>query len=510
MSVSYNQHDELDRSALPNNLFLIAILLGIGLRLVAGVWGDIGVYVDGASRIAMAMRWAEHPTWQGLSGVWPPAHLYALGLLIRLWNQPVVLAKLIGFGCGVATLFAFRNAVRHRFGPTVASLGALILAAYWTHIWLTSSYWAEVPYLLFVLLAVNYAEKTRVTRQSKYALFSGVFLALAILLRNEGLFLVGIFGLWYLLEVRKLKITLAFVVIPGVLSAWYFIEPALHGGSYFDYLTFVSKFKEINNLLANISRKEALYQWVLMLVAAPTLVVVLPGLWGLWENRRRALTDLFAWMFVAQVGLYFFLTLTSAWRPQLRYLMIQFVNLFPYAALVWIKVMRRFPVRYALPALLLSMMAMQSVAWWIGRNNRLPGGWLPIQVITPSQTTLDQWIGKIHSVDQAPLKIVSIVPAPLAERWALEHSFVVNRLTTARSSMQEVDVHVQPEILQGEIPARVADADIVLIDPHAVFYPVVLPAIKLQKPELAIERIHPHIDAVLVSERARTELKRER
>ncbi len=507
MKISNNQTNELDRSSLPNQLFLAAIVLGVALRIIAGVWGDIGVYVDATTKIAMAMRWAERPVWLGVSGAWPPAHIYALGILIRLWNQPVLLAKLIGFFCGVLTLFVFRNAVRHRFGPAVASLCALLLAVYWTHIWLTSSYWSEVPYLLFVLLAVNYAEKVRATRQGKDAVACGLFLTLALLLRNEGLLLVGLFALWYLLEVRNPKIFAAFVTIPGLLCAWYFVEPMLHGGSYFDYLTLVSKFKEINNLLANISRKEALYQWVLMLAAAPTLIVVLPGLWGLWENRRRALTDLFAWMFVAQVSFYFFFTLTSAWRPQLRYLMVQFVNLFPYAALVWLKIMRRFPVRYALPAVLVLMMAIQSVAWWIGRNNRLPGGWLPIQVTTPSQTTLDQWIGSIHSTEQAPLKIVSIVPAPLAERWALEHSFVMNRLTTTRSSMQEIDVHVQPEILQGVVPDQISAADVVLIDPHAVFYAVVIQAVRAQKPDIVIERIHPHIDGIFLSERARTELK---
>ncbi|HYJ86603.1 MAG TPA: glycosyltransferase family 39 protein [Pyrinomonadaceae bacterium] len=506
MIVSYNQADELDRSSLPNQLFLIAILLGVGLRLIASVWGDIGVYVDGASRIAMAMRWAEHPAWQGLSGVWPPTHIYVLGILIRLWNQPVLLAKLIGFFCGVATLFALRNTVRHRFGPTVAALSALLLAVYWTHIWLSSSYWVEVPYLLFVLLAVNFAEKTNTSFDWKHAFACGLFLSLAMLLRNEGLLLFVIFTLWFLLRIRKLGILALFVVLPGAVMAWYLIEPTLHGYSYFDYFKYVTRSKETENLVGNISRRDALIQWILMLSAAPTLIVAVPGLYELWKNRRRALTDLLAWMFVAQVGFYFFLTLTSAWRPQLRYLMIQFVNLLPYAAVGWLKIMQRFSIRYALAAMLALMIVMQSVAWWIGRNNRLPGGWLPMQVITSSQETLDQWVGKINTGEQPPLKIVSLVPGPRAERWALEHSFVVNRLTTNRSSMQELDVHVQPEILRGVMPAQVADADVVLIDSNAVFYPVVLGAIGRQKPDTPIRRLHPHIDAILLSERARSEL----
>ena len=129
-----------------------------------------------------------------------------------------------------------------------------------------------------------------------------------------------------------------------------------------------------------------------------------------------------------------------------------------------------------------------------------------MQVITSSQATLDQWVGKINTGAKPPFKILSVVPGPRAERWALEHSFVVNRLTTDRSSMQELDVHVQPDILRGVMPAQVADADVMLIDSNAVFYPVVLNAISRQKPDTPVRRLHPHIDAILLSERARSEL----
>ena len=363
-----------------------------------------------------------------------------------------------------------------------------------------------MPYLLFVFLAVNYAEKTRVTRKWKHAVACGLFLALAILLRNEGLLLFGLFALWYFLEVRNPRIIAAFVIIPGLLSAWYFIEPALHGGSYFEYATFVSKFKEISNQLLNISTKEALYQWVIMLVAAPTLIVVLPGLWGLWENRRRARSDLFAWMFVAQAGFYFLLTLTSAWRPQLRYLMLQFVNLFPYAALIWLKIMRRYSFRYVLAAMLALMISMQSVAWWVGRNNRLPGGWLPLQVITSPQKIVDEWVRR-NAFHQPPMKVVSIVPGPLAERWTLEHAFVINRLRSDQSSLNEFDVHVQPEILKGILPKQIENADVILIDSQAVFYSTVISSIKRLNPDVPVRRMHAHIDALLLSERSRTDLE---
>jgi hypothetical protein len=502
MSASERQVDKLDSTSLPQQFFLIAILAGVGLRAIAGIWGDIGVYVDGASRIAMAMRWAEHPTWQGLSGVWPLAHIYALGILIRLWNQPVLLAKIIGFASGVGTIFVFRNAVRHRFGPTVASLSALLLAIYWTHIWLSSSYWVEVPYLLFVLLSVHYAERAKTTLAWRHALVSGVFLSLAMLLRNEALLLLVLFVWWYLIRIKTLKILAVFVTIPFMLAAWYFIEPIMRGGSYLDYFLYVARSKEFENVVENVSRKEALYQWILMLGASPTLIVVLPGLYGLWLNRRHAVTDLFAWMFMIQTVFYLSLTIVSGWRPQLRYLMLQFVNLFPYAALVWLSIMRRFSPRYLLPPMLALMIAMQGLAWWIGRNNGLPGGWLPLQVITSSQEKLDALVRQIDGNTQEKLVIISVVPGPRVERWSLEHSFIINRGGFSNVVLREADVHVEPDILDGSLPEYLLNADVLLIDPQAVFFSTVISSSR-RHANLSIRRLHPHLEVVLMTERAR-------
>lgn len=493
---------EREDSCLSRNILLIGLGLGLLLRLIAVIYGDIGVYVDGASRIAIAIRWAEHPSWQGLSGDWPPLHWYFLGSLIRLWNEPVALAKAINFICGVGGLYVFRSAIRPFFSEITANTSLLILAIYWTNIWLASSYWVEIPYLLFVFLAVNHAAKTRSSLNWSTAFLSGSFLSFAMLLRNEGLLLFLLFLVWYILNVKDRISILSFAAVPVCVFAWYLIEPSLYGHSYLDYFSYVKQSKEVENLTQGITLKDCLIQWAMMLAASPTVFVVAPGLYGLWRFRHQARHDLFAWMFVSQVVFYLTLTLTSAWRPQLRYLMLYFVNLIPYTALVLLQTFRRFSPRYALPLLLVLTIIIQAVAWWMGRNNRLPMGWLPLQVRTSSQKALDQWIEEIKLSGQKGLKISSIVPGPLRERWSLDHSFVVNRIPPGTLELEEIHIQVDREILNGHLPEKTQTADLILIDPHSVFYSAVLNALAQRKTGMSIRQIHPHITVMLLSERA--------
>ena len=502
------QRDSDDgRSAAFNKRVLVAgITLGVLLRLVAVIYGDIGIYVDGVARLARAVRWAEHPAWDGLSGVWPPAHWYALGTLITVWNEPILLAKAFNFTFGIGSLFAFRWAVRKFLAESTANLSLLLLAIYWTHIWLTSSYWVEVPYLFFLFLAICYSLAAQASGSPQKALAAGFLLGAAMLLRNEALAMFLVSLVWYVLQVRRRIAILAFAVIPFAVLAWYLIEPSLHGSSYLQYFFSVKQSKQIENVYQGVTLTDCLSQWVLMLGASPTVFIVAPGLYGLWRFRHLARRDLFAWMFITQVTFYFSLTLLYSWRPQLRYLMLYFVNLFPYTALVWLQVFQKF-TRRALPLLLVLTIAVQGAGWWAGRNNRLQPGWLPIQVRTASQTALDEWIRGVQQSGQTGLKIKAIVPGPLNERWSLDHSFVVNHIRSEVLDLEELHVQADKAILEGQLPERAFVADLILIDPQAVYYPAVINTLTRRIPGVASKQIHSHIIALLLSERARTFIK---
>jgi 4-amino-4-deoxy-L-arabinose transferase-like glycosyltransferase len=480
-------------------VFFIAVTAGLALRVVSAVLGDIDPGGDGLWRMVAAVNWAENPHWQGLTGIWPPLHFYILGALLKVWNEPIILAKVFNLACGVASIFAFRAAIRPMFGEMTASISALLLAVYWTHIWLTSSYWVEIPYLLLMFLAVAWAMRARESEEQKHALLSGLFLTLAILLRHEALMLFGVFLVWYWLNVREKRLVVSFAMLPACAALWNLIEPWMNGRSYFEYAAAVGEMKAGENAALGVTIIDCLKQWVMMPAVVPSIFVVGAGLFGLWKARKLAARDLFAWMFVIQVGFGLFMTVAFTWRPQLRYVMLYFVNLLPYAALAWGEVMRRFPARLALAALLALTVVTQAGGWWVGRNNKMEMGWLPLRVTTPSQKALDQWMEKNRSAIEAAPRIVSIVGSgSFTDPWSIEHSVMVNRLAPGSVKSREMNVAYEQGVMKGELPAEVFEADRVLIDPEAEFYTKVVAALRDKKPDVQVEEIHPHI-AVLSS-----------
>ena len=484
-----------------STIYGVALALGLVLRLVAVFYGDIGPGGDGTERLALAISWAQHPAWTGLSGVWPHAHWYFLGALIRVWNNPVLLAKLVNLVFGFGSIVAIRRAVRPLYGDMAGSISALLLAIFWTHIWLTSSYWVEPSYLFFVLLAVSQAQRAAAFPHWKSALSCGALLALAILLRHEGMLLLVMFSLWFALRTRKPSVVAAFAAIPVCLAAWYFIEPLLQGHSYLEYANFVKAAKAGENLIQGFTLKDCLVQWVLMPAAIPSVLIVLPGLYALWRVRRSAALDLFAWMFIGQVLFYSFMTLTSAWRPQLRYIMLYFVNLLPYAAIAWERLAARLQPRYLVYALAGAAMLLQGTAWYIGRNERRSLGWLPIEIRTSSQKTLDDWLLSKDTEAKGPINILGVSPGPSSDSWSLHHSEVVDSTTGGRIRSKTLYVPEVPEVLQGRLPAEAIEADLILIYPGAVFYPAVLDGLNSRGIDVTVGLIHPDIAVLTLSRR---------
>lgn len=487
--------EAISKSSVSTRVFAAALVLGIGLRLLAVIWGDIGPGGDGAERISYAVAWAHHPYWKGLSGVWPYTHFYFLGILIRLFGNPVLLAKLVNFGFGVGAILALRRAVRPTFGELPASLASLMLAIFWTHIWLTSAYWVELPFMLFIILAVSFALQTQETQDPKSAVCCGLFLTLGLLLRHEGIPLIGLVGLWAVIKVRKPRLVFLMMLLPALLLAWYFIEPQLSGHSYFEYASFVRQAKEGENLVQGVSFKDCIIRWVVIPAGLPSIFIVIPGLYGLWLRRRTAVTELFAWMFVSLVAFYFVMSLRYSWQPQVRYIMLYFFNLLPYSAVGWLEIIKKFKLkmRWAIPALVALTILTQGAAWWVGRNQRRHLGWLPVEIESSSQKALDNWFEGVTKNLSQHTSVVAILPGPTDDPWSLTHSEIES---APRSNLLEARNLYVPEVksvLTGDLPDYAYTADLIVIYRKALFYRTVVNALTSRGRTFQATDIHPDV-----------------
>jgi hypothetical protein len=215
----------------------------------------------------------------------------------------------------------------------------------------------------------------------------------------------------------------------------------------------------------------------------------------LWKARRLVRYDLFGWMFIAQIALFMAMTFSSGWRPQLRYIMLYFVNLLPYAAVGWVQLMQRFPKRPVLTGLMVCTVLMQSAGWWVGRNDRRPLGWLPIQILAAPQVALDRWLPTIKTSQNLHASITSLAPGNRDDPWSLIHSALVNYVDLDRLNPLEIYMPEEPKLQKGQLDARVTGADIVLLDPEAIYYKTVLAALRHSQPARQKVVIHHHIIA---------------
>lgn len=489
-----------------------AVVGGLFLRMIAVIWGDLDPGGDGLQRLWNTVEWMSHPRWLGLSGVWPPLYIYWLGGLASIWEEPVWLARGFNLIVGLGSLFVLRAAIRPRHGDLVAVVAMLLLAFNWTHIWLTSSYWVETPYLLFVFAALYFAEETRARGRARDAWATGLCLALTVLLRHEGVLLIALFAGWFAWHVRPWRQGLQMMLLPVLATSWQLLEPWWMGGSYFDFVETYRFLKSSENQVHGFSLVDRLKQIVLMPAVAPSLVVVVPGFLGLWADRKRWRDDLFTWLFATHLLFVLWMTFQSGWRPQLRYVLLYFVLLFPAAALTWVRWAQRGKKPYVLLCLLLLMIGIQASGWYVGRNEGRPWGWLPLRIRTEAQISLDQWVRDrrerlIGWPGSEPIQIVHFVTGALEEPWRLPHSLLIGGVYLPTAQVREYNLAYQPELLAGPLPSDLWKADMVVLDTRMSTASSLIAEIAGKVGDVKIEKIHPQVTILLLTPLAQRQLR---
>ncbi|HKQ59406.1 MAG TPA: glycosyltransferase family 39 protein [Candidatus Eisenbacteria bacterium] len=439
----------------------IALAAGTALRLLAA-WISAPVPGDDVGRLATAVRWAEAPRWLGLAGLWPPFHTYLLGGLIRLVGDPSLAARALGFVTTTLALPVFYLAVRELYGDVRrAALATLLLALYWVHVSMAGSAYAEAPYALALFAAMLFAARSarRPEGKTREALFAGLAMAVALMLRHEAKLVWLVVLVWLWREAgrgaawRYSLPSLATLIVQ-------LVDPGGTGRGFLEDARIVAGMK-LAEVTLHGSRLEALSRWIVMPAGSPSPIVVGLGLAGLWMSRRALTSDLWAWLFAIQSAVFLALTIYPGWQPYLRYLFLYVVCLLPHAALALDSVARRRPsLAVALVAL---AVLIQAVAWSKGRNEDRPLGWLPVYRPAPQQVVLDRWVRDSLGTQ----RVLSLEGYPQA--WDVYASAIGVDRGRPLAQLRSVQYDERLALAKGA-RLEVAGYDVVLMDPASPLF----------------------------------------
>jgi hypothetical protein len=280
-------------------------------------------------------------------------------------------------------------------------------------------------------------------------------MAVAMLFRHEAK-LVWIVVLVWLLREGGFGAALRYAIPSGTVLTWQILESARAGGVGHDMQVVMGmKLAEVS---LHGSRFEALKRWVVMPAGSPSVVVVLLGLAGLWMSRRAWRRDLWGWLFIVQTTVFLALTIFPGWQPYLRYLFLYVVCLLPHAAAALDAVARR--RRRVAVALVVLAVVVQGAAWWRGRNDGRPLGWLPVYRAAPQQATLDAWVRAHAATD----RVLALEGYPQA--WDVYASVITMGRCDLMSRFRSVSYQERLELARGE-RLDVRGFDVVLLNPSS-------------------------------------------
>ena len=109
---------------------------------------------DAISRIFLSIEWMENPIWIK-TDVWGPLHYYLNGIFLSIWEDRVIVPKLINLVLSVAYLIPFYYFTKREFNEKGAIYATILLA--FCPVLFGTSFLAlsNTPFLFFLILSIN-------------------------------------------------------------------------------------------------------------------------------------------------------------------------------------------------------------------------------------------------------------------------------------------------------------------------------------------------------------------
>jgi hypothetical protein len=215
--------------------FSLLLFFNLVLRLCLLPFTSVTNEGDSISRILIAWRWLEHPTFISHAG-WGPLHFYLIAGALRIWFNPIVSPSVLHILISVATAIPLWAFVRREWGePGAIFVGAAFLF-YPLAFRLSFMPASEVPFVFFVAWTMYFVSRARSESKILDAILAGISITLASALRVEAWVLIVLFGclLW-----GRWQVLCVYLISASVFPVFWMIGNVFHGLDPIAHLTTV-------------------------------------------------------------------------------------------------------------------------------------------------------------------------------------------------------------------------------------------------------------------------------
>jgi Dolichyl-phosphate-mannose-protein mannosyltransferase len=191
----------MSQSTLRNSAWFV-FAIGVLARVVAINFASLDSG-DSVSRVLLGWLWGEQP-FLITSGGWGPLHFYLLGIVMKIWPDPVWAPAALHILCGSLTaVVTFKIAYELFHSRRAALLAGLAAAVYPMAVLSSLEAHSEVVFGLLLSLGLLYLVRAwRPEGRVSEAVFAGVFITLAAMLRYEAWLLMPFLTLPLLIRWR--------------------------------------------------------------------------------------------------------------------------------------------------------------------------------------------------------------------------------------------------------------------------------------------------------------------
>lgn len=222
-----------------NNFFVAIIILGAFLRVVCFLLSG-NTAGDAAARALIGLEWMLDPKFLP-NPIWLPFHSYMIGGALYLWNDPVIVPRLLSLVLGIMSLFPFYGLVRLEFGKKAALISTLLFSVYPFHIRHSVVSLGEVPTLFFILSSLYFfLYYLKEDSSLKYLGFSTFFLNVACMIRAEAWFFIPVLTA-ILAYKSSLRRAVLFLFLSSILLLTYAIVSKIQLGVFIPYIQLIPR-----------------------------------------------------------------------------------------------------------------------------------------------------------------------------------------------------------------------------------------------------------------------------